>query len=362
MDNRYKMHVINANIGKLILTLSGTEGKFIPREINIFPVNNLLNLPNVSAGKCAKKLSVYTDTSGNQAVVPPGWTVSKLETENTIWGKNLGLVIYRIPAKYAKNIDWNNLEEIQSQFDQFVYVPINLLDAKCTQNGIAFGEKFGRINYREDAFSGRDYHELPDAELVLQVESIKKYGGFYISRYNVSNRNGKPRSVKGAIPWVNIDFNTAKLKASKFRNNATTKSHLVFGSEYDSVLSWIEKVESKTLEEIRDDSTTWGNYGISRGKTSKNNPTSWENYGLHQKKNFRIAKTGSSGSYCVNNIYDLAGNINEWTQERYGKDYCVLRGGSFKDAGFFYPAAYRDYEFPTDSNSATGFRASLLIK
>ena len=344
MYNRYKKHVIDANTNQNAFKANGTGGKFIPIEMNIFPSKDLLNLPSVLPGKYAKRISAYTDSCGNQAVIPPGWTVSKIENENTIWGKNVGLVIYRIPEKLIKTINWKKTDEIQSKFDQFVYVPVHLLDSDGTLDGKMFNEKFGRRNFSEVDFSERDYHEPLENELMYQISSVKKYGGFYISRYNISNVEGKARSIRNAAPWVYIDFNTAKSKANKFKNNELIRSHLVFGTEYDCVGAWFVKSGSKHLDNVKLDSSSWGNY-----RTSMN-------------KNSQIAQTGSSDEWCVNNIYDLAGNVNEWTQERYSKSYCVIRGGSFKDAGFFFPAIYRDYEFPYDSNGGTGFRISLWIR
>ena len=35
--------------------------------------------------------------------------------------------------------------------------------------------------------------------------------------------------------------------------------------------------------------------------------------------------TGSSESYAVRNIYDLAGNVAEWTMEEYANDRRIIR-------------------------------------
>lgn len=179
----------------------------------------------------------------------------------------------------------------------------------------------------------------------MQLESVKKYGGFYISRYDISKSSaGKPQSVKGVMPWVNINFDDAKKIASTIEDNEAVKSHLTFGAEYDSVLEWFIKTEVKTLAEIAEDSTEWSNYC-----NTENSPK-------------KVVETGSREKWCVNNIYDLAGNVDEWTQEQNKSSYRVIRGGNYSINGDFCPVAYRDYSSPDFSYNDTGFRATLYIK
>ena len=82
--------------------------------------------------------------------------------------------------------------------------------------------------------------------------------------------------------------------------------------------------------------------------------------------------TGSSDDTRTNNIYDLAGNMWEWTTEtkirKYNDDnknytFAVLRGGSFSYNGSYYPVVYR-YGIGTVSytNVHVGFRAVLYIE
>lgn len=104
--------------------------------------------------------------------------------------------------------EWNNGFVIE-RFDgsQFVWIPVGSLNSNGTHDGEHFSEKFGRRNYRNDEFSDDEFNEPLNGELLKQLESVKKYGGFYISRYNISESSkGKPQSVKGAEPWIYSDF------------------------------------------------------------------------------------------------------------------------------------------------------------
>lgn len=243
--------------------------------------------------------------------------------------------------------EWNNGFVIErcSDGSQFVWIPVGSLDSNGTLDGEHFSEKFGRRNYMNDEFSDDEFNEPLNGELLKQLESVKKYGGFYISRYNISKSSaGKPQSVKGVMPWVNIKSGDAKKIASTIEDNEAVKSHLTFGAEYDSVLEWFIKTEVKTLAEIAEDSTEWGNQW-----NTENSPK-------------KVVETGSREKWSANNICDFAGNVNEWTQERNGSSHYITRGGDYFDNGAYVPVAYRNYYGPGNGYFGTGFRATLYIK
>lgn len=219
---------------------------------------------------------------------------------------------------------------------------VTLLDSNGTLDGEHFSEKFGRRNYMNNEFSDDEFDEALNDELLEQLESVKKYGGFYISRYNISKSSeGKPQSVKGVKPWINSNFDDAKKVASTIEDNEAVKSHLTFGAEYDSGLKWFIKTEVKTLAEIAEDSTEWGNHW-----NTENSPK-------------KVVETGSREEWCANNIYDFAGNVDEWTQEQNESSYYVIRGGCCDYDGDSYPVAYRSCSGPSNDYNNTGFRATL---
>ncbi|MFR2787353.1 MAG: hypothetical protein ACLTBX_00980 [Clostridia bacterium] len=296
---RYKKFVLEAEKDITFEVSEGTSGELIIRALNIATAN------------------VYSMNYAN----PP------------------------IPEGY-KHVcgEWNNGFVIErcSDGSQFVWIPVGSLYSNGTIDGKHFSEKFGRRDYMHNKFSYDRFNEDLNSELLKQLESVKKYGGFYISRYNISKSlAGKPQSVKGVMPWVHIDFDDAKKIASTIEDNEAVKSHLTFGAEYDSVLEWFIKTEVKTLAEIAKDSTEWGNYS-----DTENSPR-------------KVVETGSREEWCANNIYDFAGNVDEWTQERKESSYRVIRGGNF---GSNCLVAYRNCSYPNIGYSCTGFRATLYIK
>lgn len=302
---------------------------------------------SVKAGEYARVKSYYTDSRGNKVVVPAGWVVSGRAYENTVWGKNKSVVIYRIPEEKVTDINWYNrkqVEDIQRKYDQLVWVPVKFLKNDGTLNGKDFNEKFGRRNFSDENM----YSEYLNTELEDQVKSVNKYGGFYISRYNISchfvpNAGIQPKSVKGYIPWGNIERDYAKKVAETFARDEFTKSHLTYGAEYDSVMAWLIESKSKTFDEVAFDSSNWGNY-------SNNVNCAKE-----------IITTGSSESWKANNMYDIAGNVDEWTQEM--DDECpTIRGGSYKYEGDIFPANGRSSTGAIYTTPTTSFRVAIYIK
>ena len=253
-----------------------------------------------------------------------------------------------IPKGYRHILgEWNNGFTIERDSDgsQFVWIPVGSLDSNGTLDGEHFSEKFGRRNYMNNEFPDDEFNEALNDELLEQLESVKKYGGFYISRYNISKSSeGKPQSVKGVMPWVNINFDDAKKVASTIEDNEAVKSHLTFGAEYDSVLEWFIKTEVKTLAEIAEDSTEWGNHW-----NTENSPR-------------KVVETGSRKKWCTNNIYDFAGNVDEWTQEQNESLFRVIRGDYYSNVASDHSVAQRSYSDPHYDYGETGFRATLWIK
>ena len=181
---------------------------------------------------------------------------------------------------------------------------------------------------------------------------VAENGGFYVGKYEATYRvideTEKAGSIKATntrtsdstaltngMLWNSIDQTTALSTAKAF--NTSLNSSLLTGAAWDRVLGWLYETGDKTGSEIAVDSTSWGNYNSS------------------------LANTGGTIKAVSNNIYDLAGNVWEWTTEAYITSSRVNRGGYYDDIGSGYPASYRYYSFPSDSDAGTGFRLALYL-
>ena len=157
----------------------------------------------------------------------------------------------------------------------------------------------------------------------------------------------------------------------------------MFGVQWDLVLKHLSnKGVSESL--LKTDSSTWGNYynqafEINRGKYNTGSPynnfidyttptankVTYEN-GVSTKigttyENKILLTTGASDTNSGYNIYDLAGNVYEWTLEKTSSTSypCANRGGDYGGTGSGSPASNRGDDSPAVSVSGVGFRCSL---
>ena len=206
--------------------------------------------------------------------------------------------------------------------------------------------------YRKDTSFGAtltDDDTLPNG-ITDETADVVKYGGFYIGRYEAgipkgdtspSNKTGTPVSKKDAIVWTNIDYTNAKANAESMISNEYVQTGLITGTAWDTVCHWI-----KSDDELKD-SRTYGNYNNSLSPANENSGTK------------RTA--GFSENWKVKNIYDLAGNVWEWTSEVISSDF-VVRGGSYCTDGSGFPVSDRNYTYGSYTNDSIGFRLRLYIK
>ena len=71
--------------------------------------------------------------------------------------------------------------------------------------------------------------------------------------------------------------------------------------------------------------------------------------------------TGASDTFSKQGIYDLAGNVSEWTLETKGTDYFINRGGIFYGPGDLLVTIYRMGNTITYYVESVGFRVSIFL-
>ena len=153
----------------------------------------------------------------------------------------------------------------------------------------------------------------------------------------------------------------------------------MFGIQWDLVLKHLQIRGGMSVDELTDDSSSWGNYKkstftIENGQYTTS-PTTANSFKLYtentsgyvenstklQNKRVLLTTGANISRNCKMNIYDIAGNENEWTLERSTRagDPCTRRGGYCDVSGFTNPASYRFGNSTTDSFSAYSFRSAL---
>ena len=268
----------------------------------------------------------YIDNKGDKAHIPAEFTVSEKVDEQTI---NTGLVV------------------IGPDGSEFVWIPTTVTELATREFGSYFSGG-GSISGYYDETELTGYQEM--------IRSVEKYGGFYIGRYEASKgENNLPVSkrVTASEPgqiWVQFSpQDTVGACEALYADNGTVQGFFPWGINWDTTLQWLIDSGCKNVSEVISDSTGWGNY-------------SNDNFSIGARGNY----TGAWEQAKANNIYDLAGNNWEWTQERYGTNY-VMRGGGYNLMGGScpgdrYPAALRDPLPGNNHHPNVTFRVALYLK
>ena len=271
--------------------------------------------------------------------------------------------------------------------------------------------EYYRTNF-EDTYYSDDTTGLTEIQYTelkqKMLKSVYENGGFWIGRYEAgieTNRTASgdatelPLSKAGTVenpiyPYTYVTCSQAQTLASRLSTGKNYSSSLMFGVQWDLVLKHIEEKEvTKGIElaniqnELKSDSTAWGNYRdacflINRGKYEDivdfKESTVWTPYNQTTSNNFVnsstkqvqsgnngiLLTTGASDICRKMNIYDLAGNVFEWTLEcnnggNNGGWPCTTRGGYYISSGISSSAAYRVNNYTDFYNTHIGFRISL---
>ena len=261
--------------------------------------------------------------------------------------------------------------------------------------------------YYSDATTGLTSEKYTELKQKM-LKSVYENGGFWIGRYEAGitkNRTSEdeeitaaPLSKAGTVenpvyPYTYVRCSQAQTLASQLSTEKSYTSSLMFGVQWDLVLKHIEVKEvangtalATIQSALRSDSKDWGNYidasfTINRGKYARDEAlTTWYNYntalencvtyanGISTKvlasssSNSILLTTGASDACKKMNIYDLAGNVYEWTLEYTADTYfpCANRGGSYDGNGSDIPASNRFNDDSTNSDFYIGFRPSLF--
>ena len=159
------------------------------------------------------------------------------------------------------------------------------------------------------------------------LASIEKYKGFYIGRYELTTNGEKSGKVMTNSSWYRLYAKCKELSAS---DKAVTR--MIWGNQWDVACNWIANYgDQKSIT----DSSTWGNYSNYNDNYTAEDEEYVSGAGVKQV-------TGFSDYWKANNIYDLAGNCWELTQEAYSDYSRVKRGANFSNSGSSAPVSCRD--------------------
>ena len=309
------------------------------------------------AGKKFTETKEYTDGT-KTAVIPGGFTVSGIRKETRI---DEGLVIYLIPDDEIENVKWDGTEK--TKYDQFVWIPVSnankmfmcqaktesdsgcdlkiegnevicqthkTADATKSKNmagrlyatgaGESFNSSLTTQTYnansglREPAklsstnSSFVDQEEEPNLDLQTEynnaVKKVIESKGFWIGRYETSGMNSSNDDIAvnivagkgtsdgiGDVNWYRMYKQQQNYANKKNLDTSKIQSTMIFGAAYDQTMIFANCEKATT-----------------------------------SAKDYSAVITGNVETDCYKNIYDLCGNLREWTTEANNTYYRIRRG------------------------------------
>lgn len=330
------------------------------------------------------------------ATIPEGFTLSGVEEEQNV---EKGLVIYNITDKSRQDIesdDWfetSVANDYKNDYDQFVWVPVQ--DETTMYGTNSSGKRLGKLYNEDDLTTQENWTEVngemyvtdssgyrePDSGITeselatvntiletnytttsefendfnedfeLMTSSVKNYKGFYIGRYETSLADstvlaqGSGTDARSAKNVLSVESGTNSLgwaglyaiQKKYALNNDSVKSSMIWGSQYDQLMKWIESTginvttSTPPIVEVEEEVEVPENEDTNT--TNSINTTKTETV-IVQKQVERNASniTGNLGYYDeLNNIYDLYGAHQELTLESVLTNK-VQRSGSSESA------------------------------
>ena len=245
------------------------------------------------------------------------------------------------------------------------------------RNGTSYKDE-----YYSDAATGLTSEQYTQLKQKM-LKSVYQNGGFYIGKYETGTETARtsgkastapeetPVIKQNVYPYNYVTCSEAQTLASNMEHGDRTTS-LLFGVQWDLTLKYLE-TKGTSQADLKTNSTSWGNYSNNAWNITNENLkyAEYKNYSLQPwttateksktSSESILLSTGADDSFSKMGIYDLAGNVFEWTLEYTSITYrpCANRGGYYYNTGSNDPASYRNYFDTTNAINCYGFRCVL---
>ena len=253
--------------------------------------------------------------------------------------------------------------------NQFVWIPAKTeAEGGATINLLAGGT--ATIVYQKTDFGKQEgiYSDYSETMPSDEETSVNAWGGYYIGRFEAGDKESTEAKTlreegaseentitikRGQAPYDYILKSNAKILAEGMdekQKYTTATTKLISSYAWDTAINFIQIKNS--------------DYGTNspEGNYYNRNFTYTDITGNLQTKNKSSGKLVPTGqTIAVSNIYDMGGNLIEYTTEEYTNKYgpCVNRGGNYNYGYYDYvPAGYRSYA-NGDAYESVGFRVTL---
>ena len=317
-----------------------------------------------NAGEEVTKPSTWPENDNVKAISDGAGNTIPLPIDfNYVGGtKTEGVVISDAPNDNMDNTAGGN---------QFVWVPVDDYDDFQRQAGYnslgkpeTWPSKCGEADStgvnQYLANNGMQETDTTKEESIAMYESVRTYGGFYIGRFEAGQEDGnlvvkKGKAVYNEIPWSANGSNMQETTGttggavelsrnfdSRYTNQSVI-STLCYSVQWDATLNFIDPnyITNATIGTPACSEDSYVRDSTDQGWYEESSAT-------------------STGYYEIKNIYDLAGNVSEWTMESFYTNYRVSRGDGYDFSRSKRPSS-RVVSSPDHTNPDLGFRVTLYL-
>ena len=268
-----------------------------------------------------------------------------------------------------------------SEGNQFVWIPVTDMSKFVRQEGYSSGSPQNMLSICGEADATGENTTVEESattksEAKAMYKSVQNNKGFYIGRYEAgvdqertSNTTSLPKvivkknkPVYNYIGWsnkndMNVDTGGAVQVARNMYTDINTygvTSTLCYGVQWDAALRFIDPDYTGYARDSSKQGWYYDNYNKDNTGANNTNPT--------QQTGIDLIYKNDNGNITnkKNNIYDMAGNVCEWTMESYNTDARVKRGGYCSYSGSYLPSSTRNSS-PPYSIGTIGFRVTLYV-
>ena len=346
-----------------------------------------------------------TETIFQGVKIPAKCAPTKIEGESTV---DEGLVMVDSNGNSYVWIEVPKTAEIYTTATTSITNFTDDVYGKIEKDLQTYASDYRDTNYSDTWYKGCGINSDTEYKTLknTMLKSVYENEGFWIGQYEVGYEQGVEQNHRGyeipnseeeflknhpieeipviranVYPYNWVTCRQAQQLASGM-NSGNYTSSLMFGIQWDLMLKFIEEKRSKTSEELKNDSSSWGNYKdasftITKGKYSTDNGVNFIEVSGNYKKetdetNGVLLTTGATKRNSALNIYDIAGNVREWTLEKYvgtttdSDKPCINRGGDYLNksndtSSVIRPVKYRSYYQILDNRCGFGFRTMLYV-
>ncbi len=293
----------------------------------------------------------YTDLEGKTAKIPAGFAVSNVEGENLI---SKGLVIV---GETGNEYVWIPCTEDTYKREETAWGveddppsnPTKALKDELTLVGVSPSKVES-----DNGITVAILNEIVE-QVKNEIASVKTNGGYYIGRYEAGKENNVAVVKQNRVPYTNIKWSEAYEFAKKIDVGTKSNSYLCSSYAWDTAIKFIQTHSTATNYATTEENfnENWGN----REVKDKN--------GKVIKKSETEIKLNTGLTTAKANIYDMGGNVAEFTTELNPNtsEVLVLRGGAYSSYnGYGRPAGYRWDDNSGHASDYFGFRSTLFLK